>query len=123
MRCKIDENLPIEAAALLREAGHDCQTIYDEDLAGASDQRVIDTCLAEGRALLTLDLDFADIRSYPPVEYMGIIVLRPAGPDRERVLRLIARTLRIFERESVERALWIVEESRVRIRRSDEPAR
>jgi predicted nuclease of predicted toxin-antitoxin system len=122
VRCKIDENLPIDAAALLREAGQDCHTVYDEALAGAPDQRVIDTCRAEGRALLTLDLDFADLRTYPPADHPGIIVLRPAEPDKEHVLRLLARTLPVLEREAVVHSLWIVEETRVRIRRSDDPA-
>jgi predicted nuclease of predicted toxin-antitoxin system len=122
VRCKVDENLPIDAAALLRGAGHECQTVYDEALAGAPDQRVIDTCRAEGRTLLTLDLDFADLRTYPPAEYPGIIVLRPAEPDKEHVLRLLARTLPVLEHEAVVHSLWIVEETRVRIRRSDDPA-
>ena len=122
MRCKVDENLPIDAAALMREAGHDCQTVYDEALAGAPDQRVIETCRAEGCALLTLDLDFADLRTYPPADHPGIIVLRPAEPDKEHVLRLLARTLAVLEREAVVHSLWVVEETRVRIRRSDDPA-
>jgi hypothetical protein len=37
VRCKIDENVPIEAAELLRAAGHECQTVYDEALSGALD--------------------------------------------------------------------------------------
>ena len=122
MRCKIDENLPIDAAALLQQDGHDCRTVYDEALNGAPDQRVIDTCQAEGRALLTLDLDFADLRTYPPSDYPGIIVFRPAEPDKEHVLRLVARTLSVLDHEPVVHSLWIVEEDRVRIRRSDTPA-
>jgi predicted nuclease of predicted toxin-antitoxin system len=122
VRCKIDENLPIDAAGLLQRAGHDFQTAYDEALNGAPDQLVIDTCRAEGRALLTLDLDFSDRRSYPPAEYPGIIVLRPSEPDKEHVLRLLARTLPVLKREAIVHSLWIVEETRVRIRRSDDPA-
>lgn len=122
VRCKVDENVPVEAAALLRAAGHDCQTVYDEALGGAPDPRVIERCRTEGRALLTLDLDFADIRTYPPADYPGIIVLRPAEPDRERVLRLVVRTLPVLRQEPVAQRLWIVEEDRVRIRRSGDPA-
>ena len=29
-------------------------------------------------------LDFADIRAYPPDEYVGIVVLRPAEPNRRQ---------------------------------------
>lgn len=118
MRCKLDENLPVDAATLLREAGHHCQTVYDEELAGAVDQRVIETCRAEGRVLLTLDLDFADLRMYPPAQYPGIIVFRPTQPDKKHVLRLVARTLPVLDREPVAHSLWIVEEHRVRIRSS-----
>jgi predicted nuclease of predicted toxin-antitoxin system len=33
-------------------------------------------CTHEGRILLTLDLDFSDIRAYLPEEFPGILVLR-----------------------------------------------
>ncbi len=79
-------------------------------------------CQTEQRVLITLDLDFADIRAYPPAEAAGIVVLRPFEPDRERVLRLMARILPLFATEPIVQRLWIVEEDRIRIRRSDGPA-
>jgi predicted nuclease of predicted toxin-antitoxin system len=76
-RFKVDENLPREAQALLRNAGHDAQTVYDECLVGHTDARILDVCLNEERVLITLDLDFSDIRQYPPSSHSGIWVLRP----------------------------------------------
>jgi hypothetical protein len=35
MKFKVDENLPVEAAVLLREAGHDAATVHDQNLRGA----------------------------------------------------------------------------------------
>jgi predicted nuclease of predicted toxin-antitoxin system len=122
VRCKLDENVPVDAAELLRAAGHDCQTVYSEQLSGAPDERLVAVCRNERRVLLTLDLDFADIRRYPPGDYAGILVLRPAEPEAERVLRLVARALRVLTTEPVEQRLWIVEEDRIRIRRSDDAA-
>ena len=122
MRCKLDENMPIDAVELLRQAGHECHTVYDEQLSGAADERLMALCRNEQRVLLTLDLDFADIRRYPPAESAGIVVLRPAEPDAERVLRLLARALQVVETEPIEQRLWIVEEDRIRIRRSDDTA-
>ena len=78
MRAKLDENLPVEAVELLRAAGWECDTVYDEGLAGGEDPKVASACQAGARVLFTLDLDFADIRAYPPNEYVGIVVLRPA---------------------------------------------
>jgi predicted nuclease of predicted toxin-antitoxin system len=49
MKFKIDENLPLEAAALLREAGHDALTVHDQNLRGALDPKLRAVCIAEGR--------------------------------------------------------------------------
>lgn len=120
MLCKLDENLPVEAADLLKTGGHECHTVFDEQLGGADDTSLHERCRREERVLLTLDLDFADIRTYPPAESAGIVVLRPEEPDRDRVLQLVRQILPAMARESVTQSLWIVEESRIRIRRSGE---
>ena len=122
MRAKLDENLPVEAAELLRTAGWVCDTIYDEGLAGAEDSKVAAACQADARVLFTLDLDFADIRTYPPSQYAGIVVLRPPEPGRRQALELITRVLPVFSAEWIEHRLWIVEPARVRVRGANEPA-
>jgi predicted nuclease of predicted toxin-antitoxin system len=55
MRAKLDENLPVEAAELLRTAGWECDSVYDEGLAGADDPEVAAVCQAGARVLFTLD--------------------------------------------------------------------
>ena len=122
MRAKLDENLPVEAAELLRTAGWECDTVYDEGLAGAGDTQVAAACQAGARVLFTVDLDFADIRAYPPSEYVGIVVLRPTEPSRRQVLELVSRVLPVLSAEWVEYRLWIVEPARVRVRGANEPA-
>ena len=77
MQFKTDENLPVEVAEALRDAGFDALTIHDQKMVGDSDPQVASVCQNEKRALVTLDLDFSDIRTYPPDQYPGIIVLRP----------------------------------------------
>lgn len=98
MRAKLDENVPIEATELLRAAGWDCDTVHDEGLAGAEDPTVGAACRRESRVLFTLDLDFADIRAYPPSEYVGIVVFRPAEPSRRHVLQMLTRVLPVWRR-------------------------
>ena len=73
MRFKVDENLPIDLADLLTGLGHDGKTVNDELLQGVSDPRLIETCDREKRILATLDVDFSDIRAYPPKDHEGII--------------------------------------------------
>lgn len=40
MKFKIDENLPAEAAEILRDAGFVADTVGDEDLSGADDETI-----------------------------------------------------------------------------------
>jgi predicted nuclease of predicted toxin-antitoxin system len=122
MRAKLDENLPVEAAELLRTAGWECETVYDEGLAGADDPIVAARCQVEARVLFTLDLDFADIRAYPPSDYVGIVVLRPVEPSRREALALVSRVLPVLSADWAEHRLWIVEPSRVRVRSANDPA-
>ena len=119
MRFKTDENLPIDVADLLRLAGHDALTVFDQRLIGEDDKRILDICKEEGRTLITLDLDFSDVRSYPPQEYLGLIVLRLHRQDKSYVLETIRRIIPLFEQEQIEGRLWIVEENRIRIRGED----
>jgi len=99
MRAKLDENLPVEAAELLRKAGRECDTVDEEGLAGADDPTVAARCQTEERVLFTLDLDFADIRAYPPSEYVGIVVFRPAEASRRQSLELVSRVLPVLSAE------------------------
>jgi predicted nuclease of predicted toxin-antitoxin system len=71
MQFKIDENLHAEIAVLFSARGHDATTVYDQGLRGADDARIAQCCRDEQRAIVTLDLDFADIRHYPPENYSG----------------------------------------------------
>jgi predicted nuclease of predicted toxin-antitoxin system len=113
---KADENLPIEIAALLRSMGHDALTVVEQKLQGEADPRIIDICRQEERILLTLDLDFADVRTYPPQQCPGIIVLRVRYQDKPHLIAVLQRILPLFEKEQVAQRLWIVDESQVRIR-------
>jgi predicted nuclease of predicted toxin-antitoxin system len=64
MRFKVDENLPVEVVQLLCEAGQEATTVLDQHLGGSRDATVATICYQEWRALVTLDRDFAAIRTY-----------------------------------------------------------
>ncbi len=81
LRFKLDENLPVEAAEALRLAGHDTLTVLDQSMGGALDGPLAQVCRTERRALVTLDLDFSNIQTYPPSDQPGIIVLRLTHQD------------------------------------------
>jgi predicted nuclease of predicted toxin-antitoxin system len=116
VRFKIDQNLPVEIADALRAAGHEADTVYEEQLAGTLDPVLGEIVRREQRALVTLDLGFGDIRTYPPAEYYGLIVLRPSKQDKPKVLEVFARVMPLLEREPLTGQLWIVDDRRIRIR-------
>ena len=113
---KIDENLHPDLAQLLRSHGHDAVTVWDQGLRGTPDTSLVEACRKEGRVLVTLDLDFADIRTYPPEECRGLIVLRLVRQDRATQLETVGRIVPLLEREPLDKHLWVVDEHNVRIR-------
>lgn len=116
MRFKTDENLHPEVAQLLCVHGHDAVTVLDQNMRGFSDGKIAEVCRAEGRALLTLDLDFADVRKYPPKDYPGLVVFRLRTKNRAGVLELVRKVLPLLETDNVMRRLWIVQQDKLRIR-------
>jgi predicted nuclease of predicted toxin-antitoxin system len=116
LKLKIDENLPGECVEVLRYGGFEADTVADERLTGAEDSAIAVRSRAEGRVLITLDLDFANIRAYPPAEYAGIIVLRSKRQDKRAVLALLHRIVLVLANRAPAGELWIVEPDRIRFR-------
>ena len=75
----------------------------------------MEVCSRERRALITSDLDFSNILTYPPASYPGIIVLRLASQAHVTVEAATRRVLDMLPQEPLTGALWIVEERRIRI--------
>ena len=113
---KLDENIPEDAAVIFVNAGCQVSTVLGQGLGGKADPEVAAACKAEGRVLITLDTDFANIGAYPPEDYPGIIVLRLANQAKPHVLSILARLLDSLGRKSPSGHLWIVDEYRIRIR-------
>ncbi len=116
MRFKVDENLPREVAQLLQQAGHDATSVLAQHLGGSPDTAIAAVCQQERRVLLTLDLDFANIRNYPPEKYAGLIVLRLRRQDKLHILEVCLRFIPLLTTEPLAERLWIVEEDQIRIR-------
>lgn len=116
MLFKLDENLPGALARLFAEGGHDAVTVAEQEMTGASDPRIASVCRAEGRVLVTMDMDFADIRNYPPQDYPGLVVFRLSRQGPGRVLEVATRLIELLPETSLQGQLWIVEDDRIRIR-------
>lgn len=118
MKLKLDENLPGDAAAVFRDAGHDVETVVDEDMGGAVDLDVLAAATGETRALVTLDTDFADARRFPPGTHAGIVVLRLKDQRWAALRPQLERLVSSDVFPQLAGGLAIVTESRIRFRRS-----
>ncbi len=99
----------------LRDAGHDVHTVWDEALSGANDVDVLAAAVAEERALVTMDLDFANPIRFPPTATAGIAVLRVRDRTRRSDLDgVIDRLIFALDTSPTTGRLWIVERDRVR---------
>jgi len=118
MHFLIDANLPRAAIAVLQKFGHQVEFARDIGLAAAPDEQIAARARQSGAALLTRDMDFADVRRYPPDQYFGIVVLRLSDTA---VAQEIVRVLERFLMEPgfldpLAGRLAIVEVDRVRFR-------
>ena len=114
----VDANLPRSVTALLIGLGHQVEFARDAGFGSATDIEIAAHVRETRAVLLTRDLDFGDVRRYPPDDYGGIVVLRL--PD-DMIAGDIVHVLERFLREPVfvERLpgrLAIVEPNRVRFR-------
>jgi predicted nuclease of predicted toxin-antitoxin system len=118
MRFLIDANLPRSTVEVLQRFGHEVEFARDIGLAAAADEQIAAHALKSKAVILTRDLDFADIRRYPPDRYYGIVVLRlPDSAIAQEIVGVIERFLLepAFLEPLVGR-LAIVEAERVRFR-------
>jgi len=114
---KLDENLSQSHAEFLSGAGYLAERVTDEGMSGADDLMVWQRVVAEGRFFVTLDLDFADIRRFPPGSHPGILLLRPRSRSRTAVLEILERIVREHPLPSLAGCFVVADINHTRIRR------
>jgi len=112
----LDENLSPQYAAELRTEGHDAVAVLEVGLSGATDERVLRFAVENGRVLITLDADFANVMRFPPELTLGVIRLKVHPPTEERIREAIRRALLYLQNIDIAGRLAVVDEDKIRIR-------
>ena len=116
MRFLIDENLPHDLVQVLTEHGHDAHHALDNLKPGCLDDKLFDYAQKEERILVTCDLDFSDIRLYPPGKHAGIVILRIEPQNALHFVEVLKSFLRTTDVPSCAKAIVILENDSYRIR-------
>jgi len=101
---------------MLRDAGYDADTVADENISGADDPVIFRFSQAEGRTLITLDLDFSNLKAYPCGSHAGIIIIRTKTQEKPVLVSIMRRIIPMLQVRSPHGQLWIVEGDRIRVR-------
>jgi predicted nuclease of predicted toxin-antitoxin system len=117
MKVKLDENLPLQIASLLRSFGHDVHTVPEEGLSGSDDSVIWNATQEEERFLITQDLDFSDERKFAPDTHHGIALIRLRFPNRANLIEHIDEVFRFEDIATWRGCFIVVTEHKVRVRR------
>ncbi len=118
---KLDEHLSLAHVDLLRDAGYDADRVDQQGLSGATDEEVWERVGADNRFFITLDLDFSDIRRYPPGTHPGILLIRARNRSTSAVTDILARVAAELSLDYLRGCLAIANSSFTRIRRPPSP--
>ena len=91
--------------------------VRDAGLAGAPDSRILEYALRQNLAIITADLGFASLLTYPLDSHRGIVVARlPQEMSVTTLNKRIAEALKGIAKEDIAGALVIIEPERIRLR-------
>jgi hypothetical protein len=110
------KNLGRSARNELAGGGHEVAAVPEQSLSSAADDALIEACRAEGRALVTLNLDFANPAAISARALSGIAVFRPPPRISAAILLALVKTLAgALEKEQLADHLWTIDAGRIRV--------
>src|SRR5688572_19986133 len=98
MRFLIDADLPRSTAKLVERFGHTAINVRDVGLGDADDAKIAAKAQADQLCVLTGDFGFADVRNYPPHDYLGLVVFElPRHATAAAILTIAQKLLEQHE--------------------------
>jgi len=116
MKLKLDENLSRHLKPVLIGLGHDVLTAADENLLSHPDTELAQAAKEDQRMLMTLDVEFADLRKYPPGAHPSVILFRPLSLSPLSVNAFITDFVRRTDPDKLDACVAVVDPVNVRVR-------
>jgi predicted nuclease of predicted toxin-antitoxin system len=117
LRLLADMNISPKTVALLREQGWDIVRVPELLPLDAPDEQVLERARADGRVVVTQDLDFSTLLALSGEDRPSVVTLRLATSDPEIVARRLLEVLPEVGGALQEGSAVTVEETSVRIRK------
>jgi predicted nuclease of predicted toxin-antitoxin system len=79
---------------------------------GATDEQVLRFAVENGRVLVTLDADFANLMRFPPAQTLGVVRLKVHPATEERIRQAIRRALLYLQNIDITGRLAVVDKTK-----------
>ena len=116
MKFLIDMPVTPQAVTHLQGKGHDAVHASTVGLADQPDSKILERGRAEGRVIVTADLDYPRLLALLRADSPGVILFRGGSYSDEQMLALLDRVLAQGQERDLERSITVVDRHRIRRR-------
>ncbi|HYC89429.1 MAG TPA: DUF5615 family PIN-like protein [Thermoanaerobaculia bacterium] len=116
MKLLLDQNLPADAAVILRSSGIDAIHAREVGLEKMEDDAILDWCRVEERMIVTHDGDFHALLALAGTRTPSVVRIRIEGLRGEVLSSLILRVIALAEADLLRGAVVTVTETSIRVR-------
>jgi len=117
MKFPIDMPVSPDLVPWLQERGHEAVHVQDIGLGTAPDSKIMSRAAAEGRVVITADLDFGNLLVQSGETTPGVILFRGGNYSEAEMRELVGRVLKTANLDVLQHAVAVVDKRRIRITR------
>jgi predicted nuclease of predicted toxin-antitoxin system len=115
----LDANLSWQTAKFIESLGYETKTVAYFKFGNAEDKEIIKLARQKKMILITLDSDFGELYYFSSPKAVGIIILKLKNQTVESVNNILENFIksRLIEKKENQKALIVISEKKIRIRR------
>lgn len=117
MKIFVDECVYSSTTKLLRNWGHNVETVYEAGLAGREDQDLLKCATKQNQILISIDMDFSNAVRFVPSLHSGIIILKIRPTTLDNVHQILKEFLEKHREDEIHQSLVIIDKAKYRIRK------